>query len=257
MCWQHQCTPRVVCQNPCCCLTHPCNQINGGISRASPCLGRAGSCGNSRAAQRRGNRDPPLCSAGATALESQAFGFFQHEEPSLQKRREGNTVLPPQSWQERRDRLITSSLGPRNCAMPELLKALNQPHPPVRQPYHLLWYKHSPALIRNKSHFQGFCTVTSAPSLTGASKLLPAVLFLCKAQRNPCKMWGSSYFISSHSFNERGKFPDHLLHFEVHHFKLPRANLLLHLWNYVHFQLHSTSSQLGEEGCESQLLQQL
>lgn len=121
----------------------------------------------------------------------------------------------------RRARLITSSLGPRNCAMPELLKALNQPHPPVGQPYHPLWYEHSPALIRNKSHFQGFCTITSAPSLTGASKLFPAVLFLCKAQRNPRKIWGSSYFISSHSFNERGKFPDHLLHFEVHHFTLP------------------------------------
>lgn len=51
------------------------------------------------------------------------------------KRRESNTVLPPQTWQKRRARLITLSLRPENCTVPELLKAFNQPHPPVGQPY--------------------------------------------------------------------------------------------------------------------------
>lgn len=123
---------------------------------------------------------------------------------------------------------MTSSLRPRNCAMPELLKSLNQLHPLVGQLCCLLQYEHSHAL-KDESHFQGpfvssllqrkFCCF-----LVGASKPLPVALFLCKAQRNPHKVWGFSCFCSGHKFNEKGIFPDHLIYFEVHLLKLPHKS---------------------------------
>lgn len=99
----------------------------------------------------------------------------------------------------------------------------------------LLWYKHSPAVLLPRA----FCSTSSAASLVESSKHLPAVLFLCKAQKHLHKLLGLKFFYYSHSSNGTGILSDHLISFEDH------------LWKLSHTPLTPVHAQLLESQCLS------
>lgn len=125
---------------------------------------------------------------------------------------------------------MTSSLGQRNCTMPELLKSLEPASPTCGTIVLPDGVSTQPCSPQKQIPFpRAFCVpsfaaVSSAASLVGTSKPLPAVLFLCKEQRNPRKEWGFRCFCSSHNFHDKGVFPDDLIYLEVRLLKLPHKS---------------------------------
>lgn len=122
------------------------------------------------------------------------------------------------------------SLQLRNWVIPEIL------HTFLGQLCCLLWYKHSPAVLL----LRVFCNTSSASSLGEPSKHLPAVLFLCKAQKHLHKLLGFNCFCNGHIL------PDNLIYFEDHLWKLSHKPL-----SPVHTELPvAQSMSTAQVGCQ-------